>query len=144
MNRTMKPRRNRYNTKRKLCSTAADAEILATGVSYGGNPEHKRHPGDFGLTPIAAHCRSDKSRCDETGIVTRAAALRLLRAGIRRGLISEQRRNGWPQNIWAVTDDGQPVEAMLENSAQGAYHGYPMPQDDPLRTEILKRWRALP
>ena len=137
----MKPRRNRYNTKRKLCSGEADVGTLASRVTYGGNPEHKRHPGDFGLTPPAAHCRSDKSLCDGIGIFTRAAALRLLRDGIRQGLISEQQRNGWPQNIWAVTDDGAPVEAMLENPEQGVYHGYPMPEDDPFRAEILKRWR---
>lgn len=140
----MKPRRSRYNTKRRLCTSAADAGTLASRISYGGNPEHKRNPGDFGLSPPAAHCRSDKSLCDATGILTRAAALKLLRAGIRRGLISEQRRDGWPQNIWAVTAAGEPVEAMLENAAQGSYHGYPMAQDDPLRIEILKRWRPLP
>ena len=140
----MKPRRNRYNSKRTLCTSAADAGALARRVRYGGNPEHKRNPGEFGLTPPAAHCRSDKSLCDATGILTRAAALKLLRAGIRQGLISEQRRNGWPQNIWAVTDTGEPVEAMLENAAQGSYHGYPMPNDDPFRTEILKRWRQMP
>ena len=79
-----------------------------------------------------------------TGILTRAAALRLLRAGFRRGLISEQQRDGWPQNVWAVTDDGDPVEAMLENSAQGTYQGYPMPKDDPFRVEILQRWEEKP
>lgn len=139
----MKPRRNSYNTKRKLCSSRADAGALASRVSYGGNPEHKRNPGDFGLTPPAAHCRSDKSLCDGTGILTRAAALKLLRAGLRQGLFSEQRRNGWPQNIWAVTDAGEPVEAMLENPEQGAYHGYPMPQDDPFRSKILERWQQM-
>lgn len=140
----MKPRHNRYNGKRKLCASAPDAKTLASRVSYGGNPEHKRNPGDFGLTPPAAHCRSDKSLCDATGILTRAAALKLLRAGIRRGLVSEQSRDGWPQNIWAVTDAGQPVEAMLENATQGVYHGYPMPLGDPFRAEILKRWRQMP
>ncbi|NEX17768.1 MAG: hypothetical protein C1943_14395 [Halochromatium sp.] len=119
----------------------AEDTLLASRVSYGGNPEHKRNPGDFGLTPPAAHRRPDKSLCDGTGILTRAAALKLLRAGIRQGLVSEQKRNGWPQNIWAVTDAGEPVEAMLENPEQGAYHGYPMPEDDPFRTQILERWR---
>lgn len=140
----MKPRRNRYNTKRKLDSTQADDKSLASRVSYGGNPEHKRNPGDFGLTPPAAHCRADKSRCDGTGILTRAAALNLLRAGIRQGLVSEQKRNGWPQTIWAVTDAGEPVEAMLENPEQGIYHGYPMPEDDPFRNQILLHWRQRP
>jgi hypothetical protein len=140
----MKPRRNATYCKRKISSQVSDANALARKVSYGGNPEHKRNPGDFGLTPPAAHCRADKSLCDGTSIVTRAAALKLLRAGIRRGLISAQRRNGWPQNIWAVTDEGVPLEAMLENAEQGAYHGYPMLPDDPFGQEILKRWRHCP
>lgn len=72
----MKPRLNKYNTKRKLCSSQTQDSSLASRVSYGGNPEHKRHPGDFGLTPPAAHCRADKSLCDGTGILTRAAALK--------------------------------------------------------------------
>lgn len=140
----MKPRHNQYNTKRKLCSPQAQDRSVASRVSYGGNPEHKRHSGDFGLIPPAAHCRDDKTLCDGTGILTRAAALKLLRAGIRHGLVSEQRRNGWPQNIWAVTAAGEPVEAMLENAEQGSYHGYPMPTDDPFRAEILIRWRQHP
>lgn len=140
----MKPRRNRFNTKRRLCTTGTEDSLLARRVSDGGNPAHKRNPGDFGLTPPAAHQRADKSLCDDTGILTRTAALKLLRAGIRQGLVSEQQRNGWPQNIWAVTDAGEPVEAMLENAAQGSYHGYPMPKNDPFRTEILARWRPLP
>lgn len=137
----MKQRRNSYNTKRQIRPSVSDQSTLEMRVSYGGNPEHKRNPGDFGLTPPAAHCRSDKSLCDGVGILTRKAALKLLRAGIRQGLISAQERNGWPQNVWAVTRNGEPLEAMLENAEQGCYHGYPMPQDDPFRVEILKRWQ---
>ena len=29
----------------------------------------------------------------------------------------------FPQNIWAVTLDGSPVEAQLENASSGIYHG---------------------
>jgi hypothetical protein len=35
--------------------------------------------------------------------------------------------------------EGQPLEAQLEGD--GIYHGYPMPQGDPLRAGILARWR---
>jgi hypothetical protein len=31
-------------------------------------------------------------------------------------------------------------KAELENHGQGCYHGYPMPQDDPFRNEVLKQW----
>ena len=117
-------------------------EDLAARVRYGGNPEHKRNPGDFGLTP-PARPRADKSKCDWAGIVERAVALRLLREGIRRGLVSEQRRGGYPQNVWALTNDGYPLEAQLENSVSGAYHGYPMPETDPFRDVVLEHWTTI-
>ncbi len=135
-------RRTNFNPKRKIRDDAMPAEALARRVNYGGNPEHKRNPGDFGLTPPAAHRRSDKTLCDGVGILSRKEALRLLRAGLRRGLISEQERDGWPQNIWAVTEAGEPLEAQLENRVTGLYHGYPMPQADPLRDEVLKKWKV--
>lgn len=49
----------------------------------------------------------------------------LLREGLRRGVFSPQERNGWPQNVWAVTEKGEPLEAQRETD--GVYHGYPMP-----------------
>jgi len=45
-----------------------------------------------------------------------------------------------PPYVWSVKD-GIALEAMLENPELGTYHGYPMPVDDPLADEILKRWR---
>ena len=50
-------------------------------VKYGGNPEHKRNPGDFGLTP-PSQPRADKTLCDEVAVFKRTTALRLLRKGI--------------------------------------------------------------
>lgn len=75
------------------------------------------------------------------GIFNRSIALRYLHTGIRKGLISVQSRNNFPQNIWAVTDSGEPLEAQLENLELGAYHGYPMSETDPFREEVLHRWR---
>lgn len=112
---------------------------LATRVRYGGNPEHKRNPGDFGLTPPSAP-RPDKTLCDAVGVFERKVAKQLLREGIERGLISEQHRGEFPQNVWAVTTQGHPVEARLENATLGTYHGYPMPPTDPFCENILNRW----
>jgi hypothetical protein len=116
-------------------------EDLLQRVRYGGNPEHKRNPGDFGLTPPSIP-RPDKSLCDAVGIFRKPEAEQLLREGIRRGLVSMHERRGFPQNIWAVTKDGQPVEAQLENAERGVYHGYPMPLSDPFFHEVLSRWEA--
>ncbi len=55
---------------------------------------------------------------------------------------TDQRSYVWPQNTCAVTDNDDPLEAMLENAGQGVYHGYPMPQEDPFRAEILECWKT--
>ena len=116
-----------------------EREQLAEKVTYGGNPEHKRNPGDFGLQPPSIP-RQGKSLCDDTEILSRHGAESLLREGIRRGLVSVQERNGWPQNVWAVTANFVALEAMLENAQTGTYHGYPMLPSDPLVEKVLERW----
>lgn len=138
----MMRKRGSFNDKRRFMEPAYP-EILneiVSHVRYGGNPEHKRNPGDFGLTP-PAQPRPDKSLCDEIGVFRRAEAERLLRDGLKRGLVSEHWRQGFPQNIWSVTADGKPVEAQLENAASGVYHGYPMPRSDYFAQAVLQRWR---
>jgi len=138
----MHRRPGRFNQKRRFAASPEDAELeqLASMLSYTGNPEHKRNPGDFGLTPPSSP-RPDKALCDDAAIVHRTIALELLREGARRGLISEQRRQGRPQNIWSVAEDGTPLEAQLECAERAEYHGYPMPLSDPLRVQVLDRWR---
>ena len=64
--------------------------------------------------------------------------------GLRKGLVSEQVRNEWPQNVWAVTDAGVALEAQLDTEVLGTYHGYPMTDADPLRDEVVRRWNAQP
>jgi len=46
-------KRTGFNTKRCINGDFMPEalEMLVPRVSYGGNPEHKRNPGDFGLTP---------------------------------------------------------------------------------------------
>ncbi len=111
---------------------------LAGQVSYSGNPEHKRNPGDFNLSPPSSP-RKGKTLCDAAGLFTRAEALRLLREGLGTGLISDREIDGWPKNIWAVRSDGRVFEAQYERA--GVYHGYPLPAQDPLLQEILETWQ---
>lgn len=115
--------------------------LKSSGLSpvYGGNPEHKRNPGDFALTPPASP-RLYKTLCDSVGITRRAAAQQYLDLGFSRGFFSRRSRDGWPRNIWAVTADGYPLESQHEGS--GRYHGYPMPENDPFREELLARWNS--
>lgn len=138
--------RSRFNPKRRLREprlTQEERDQLRALVKYSGSPLHKRDPGDFGLTPPASP-RPDKTLCDSAGILTRAKAMRLLESGIERGLVSQQTGAGdaFPQNVWAVSDDGVPFEAQLENPAQGTYHGYPLPSTDPLSSQVLDWWGA--
>jgi hypothetical protein len=132
--------RRSYNPKRALVAEkpqAAELAALAKNVRYVGNPEHKRNPGDFGLTPPSAP-RADKTLCDMAGIRSKADALSILRRGVLQGLISDQKRSEFPQNIWAVADDGTLFEAQLDNQEAGTYHGYPMPEADSFREVILQ------
>ncbi len=140
----MKTRYGQFNPKRRLrvCDPAEQVRLgeLAAKVRYGGNPEHKRNPGDFGLTP-PSDPRPGKSLCDGVGVYSRAEALTLLKKGLLRGLVSDRSVGEWPKNIWSVAPCGTPLEAQLENADTGSYHGYPMPDSDPLAGEIARRWK---
>lgn len=140
-----RPRRS-YNPKRVLVAVKPPQTVLialADEVSYGGNPEHKSDPGDFGLTPPSAP-RPDKTLCDTAGIRLRSEALSILRSGVLKGLISRQTPGGrFPRNVWAVTSDGTAFEARIENPEIGSYHGYPLPGDDPFRAEVLRAWSRI-
>lgn len=141
----MRQRRNKFSPNRKVVETPPEPEelrLLADRIGYGGNPQHKRNPGDFGLDP-PAQPRRGKTLCDEVSILKRADALALLKSGTLRGMLSAASGAGgaFPAMIWAVTESGLPMEAQLENPSAGTYHGYPMPEPDPFRLEILRLWR---
>jgi hypothetical protein len=139
----MLAKRHTFNPKRRIAADLDETvrDGLARIVRYGGNPEHKRNPGKFNLTPPASP-RRDKTLCDEAGIFDRDLALSLLQEGVRCGLVSQPPAKGYPQNVWAVSENGVPLEAQLENSANGTYHGYPMPEADPFRDIVIAKWEA--
>ena len=66
----MRPRTT-FNPKRRIAETEDSERLiwLAQNVRYGGNPQHKRNPGDFGLVP-PSQPRPDKTLCDEAGITS--------------------------------------------------------------------------
>jgi hypothetical protein len=138
----MLAKRQKFNPKRQIASAPVPTDLarLAGNVHYGGNPEHKRNPGNFGLTPPSSP-RPHKTLCDDAGIFDRGLALRLLQEGVRIGLVSELRDTIYPKNVWAVSAEGVPLEAQLENPVNGTYHGYPMPEADPFREFVIAKWR---
>lgn len=113
---------------------------LASQAQYGGNPEHKRNPGDFGLTPPSG-ARPGKSLCDAVQVFTRREALKLLRQGIAHGLVSDRLEGQWPKTVWSVLENETPLEAQLEDAGRGTYHGYPMQSKDPFCDEVIQQWR---
>jgi hypothetical protein len=133
--------KRRFNPKRRIVNSTDEARLqaLSQRVVYVGNPAHKKHPSDFGLTP-PAQPRLNKTLCDGTQVKLQSA-MRLLRKGAKLGLISVQEHHGLPQNIWAVSSDGIALEAQLDNVEAATYHGYPMGSGDPLANEILTRWK---
>ena len=136
----MKRRPGQFNIKRKFSEDQRGSyDYLIPDVRYGGNPEHKKNPGDFRLTPPSAP-RPAKSLCDTVEIFSRKVALECLKGGLKKGMVSSQMKGKWPQNIWSVTEKGMPLEAQLENSELGMYHGYPMPESDPFSHEVVKEW----
>lgn len=125
------PKRRSFNPKRRIATAAAEADLerLASEARYTGSPYHKRNPGDFGLTPPASP-RPDKTLCDLAGVSSRREADDLLKAGIRRGFVSQWSGRGYPDHVWAVSANGVAFEAQLENPAN---HGYPLTKEDPLQ-----------
>ncbi len=140
----MKKRDGKFNSKRKMLNLEEcnfqDLSNLASQAQYGGNPEHKMNPGDFKLTPPSSP-RQSKSLCDSVKVFTRKEALALLRKGIKNGLVSDRVVGQWPKNVWSVMDDETLLEAQLESCEKGAYHGYPLPKEDPFYEEVIKQWR---
>jgi len=138
---TIMRRYGKFNPKRRLASSGTYSQLELTkfmeDVRYMGNPEHKRNPGNFGLTPPAKP-RRGKTLCDEAGILNRTKALEYLRQGLERGAVSEQSVDGWPKIVWSVTEDGTALEAQRDGT--GSYHGYPMPEEDPMVSEIKRFW----
>ena len=135
--------KKRRVTRRRMREEALSEEArahLREHASYEGVPYHKRSPGDFGLEPPAAP-RPDKTLCDEAGVTARATAQGLLTRAIEGGLASEHEgAPGFPKQLWVVDDGGRPFEAMYGGSRAGAYHGYPIRQDDPFFREVIAAW----
>lgn len=90
-------RRTGYNPKRRIAAadllTAAERASLAERITYGGNPEHKRSPGDYRLTPPSSP-RPGKTLCDGEHTILKVEAVALLRAGLQKGMMSAARPEG--------------------------------------------------
>lgn len=134
----------RKRTVRKIRAERLSTDehaFLLQAAKYEGSPQHKRNPGDFGLTPPSSP-RPDKTLCDEAGIFGKQRADQLLRSAIERGLVSEDfTTDGFPKQLW-VYDGVNAFEAMLGGSTRGCYHGYPIRKTDPFFDELREAWNV--
>lgn len=104
--------------------------------------EAQYRSSDYHKTGPKAVRRGDKTVCRLPTAHNEVNAPDLLRSGFHRGMVSEQKRGGWPQNVWAVDADGIVYEAQLSNLGLGEYHGYPMTKGDGFAVFISKEWES--
>ena len=140
----MKHPQKRRKIKRKsavaLLGTISKGSLeqMAQDARYRPSPYHKSDPAAWGLSrPVP---RPDKTVCDGAGITCCRDAVELLKSGIRRGMVSEQQRGDWPQNVWAVDAEGIIYEAQLSNRERGEDHGYPMKHGDRFAEFVQSEW----
>lgn len=134
------------NSKRRLLKEwewrrlKHDLYKLADNARYSCSAFHKLNPANYGL-PQPWPSRRANMLCDRDGGLTNLReALELLQKGLRFGLVDERKSgNGWPLNVWGVWNDIV-FEGHWGNN--GAYHGYPLQDDDPMLTKIREACNA--
>ena len=141
----MKRPQKRSKPKKKNATASVDKfdrdslERMARDAKYRASPYHKTNPADWGLSGPPRH-RPDKTVCEGFGITCSREAVELLKSSIRCGMISDQQRGNWPQNVWAVDSENTVYEAQLSNSGLGEYHGYPLKDGDRLADHVRTEW----
>lgn len=118
--------------------TDAQKQELTARVRYVGSGHHKRHPADYGLP--RANPIPWSSLCDEERPLGLAEAKMLLAAGIAKGMISEKSTDAIPRFIWAVTEAREVFEAQTHANTPGIYHGYPLKDNDDMKSIVLEKW----
>ena len=132
------------NPKRRIAKHGHyNAQELASfaAARYHGMGHHKTKPADYGFDPPAAP-RPSKSVCDDKRIVMRAEAVRLFRAGVRRGLVSTHMVGELPKYAWALDGHGEVYEAKLGGDMR-SYHGYRLREDErAMREWVVEEWES--
>lgn len=98
-------------------------KTAATIAIYEGSAYHRRRGNGNSATrryPAA-------SKCDDRW--TNDTATKALRSAISQGHVSDDWRGGFPRNVWYVADEVV-YEAFLHNEGVGAYHAFPLNEDE--------------
>lgn len=133
------PSRDADNDGRCL-DPSPDARLLArlvVAARYECYAKHKAAPHAYGLRPYSGP-KGDYTRCDEHanfGITKMASIPRMLRRGIKAGLVGPSARL-----IWTVGDDGWIFEGRITNVGQDVYHGYPVRPTEAIADPVYRRF----
>ncbi|WP_207390817.1 hypothetical protein [Phytopseudomonas dryadis] len=119
--------------------TDPQKQRLGRSVRYVGSGHHKRNPADYGLPRTSP--RPTKSLCDQERVILLDEARTLVADGIRWGLFSEIRSDGFPKYIWSVSDKGEVFEAKTDANGTGEYHGYPLEDEDAMHVYVKSVWK---
>lgn len=140
--RSARKRTGNNPTRRVVAAnTFTEDELLdlAKRVHYAGSGHHKRNPLDYGLE--RTNPRPTKSLCDVKRSIVLAEAQALLDTGIKKCMISSPAEDGLPKYVWSVSESGEAFEAKTHPNTPGAYHGYPLEDEDDMRACIIEAWR---
>ena len=131
------------NPKRRIALISRLTELqryeLAGTVRYAGSGHHKRSPADYGLE--RTNPRPHKSLCDAVKVITFKEAKHLIKNGILRGMFSDFFIEKHPKFIWSVSPDGEVYEAKTDATTPGVYHGYPLEEEDDMRSLVKQIWK---
>ena len=111
---------------------------LVEAARYVGSGHHKRNPADYGLP--RTNPRPTKSLCDLERTIPLDEARSLMTTGIRWGLVSAVRKDGFPKYIWSVSVRGEVFEAKTDANGTGEYHGYPLEDEDAMHAYVKSVW----
>lgn len=130
------------NPKRRIvprtCATDDLKSRLQERARYVGSGHHKRSPADYGLQRTSP--RPTKSLCDLKRVISLGEAKFLVEAGIRHGMFSKVREDGFPKFIWCVSEHGEVFEAKTDTNGTGEYHGYPLEDEDAMHAYVKLVW----
>lgn len=130
------------NPKRRIApaeyATDETRQRLGKAARYVGSGHHKRNPADYGLP--RTNPRPTKSLCDLERVVLLDEAKSLVANGIRWGLFSKIREDGFPKFIWSVSEYGEVFEAKTDANGTGEYHGYPLEEEDAMHMYVKSVW----
>jgi hypothetical protein len=132
------------NPKRRIAPitrlTKPERSELIKSIRYEGSGHHKRSPADYGLERVSP--RPHKTLCDGVKVITLKEAKTLVEQGIIHGMFSDLFIGKHPKLIWSVDSDGEVYEARTDEMTPGIYHGYPLQEEDDMRSVVKQIWKT--